>query len=211
MTSTIRCTGFGCQCENSNAIESHLTKLLPPLTTYYCYVYEHALVRVPCVCVRLHVRLRACAAGAEEDYPRLKDAAFRCIQNPGDIFYVPEGWSHGVHNLAESVGYALEFELTVTAMRRWDGNNGKRGSRGSDDGDGSARAGGMREALSRKRIKVLRKQLKAEYGDACDGCTEKSQYVDRIVELAAAAAEAGSGGTNGGGGGGDGRGAKDEL
>lgn len=47
-------------------------------------------------------------------YPSmLKSGAsiYECIQEPGDVLYVPELWAHGVVNLAESVGVAMEFSL----------------------------------------------------------------------------------------------------
>lgn len=34
----------------------------------------------------------------------------QCIQESGDIVYVPDGWAHGMENLAETVGYVLEFD-----------------------------------------------------------------------------------------------------
>ena len=33
--------------------------------------------------------------------------ALECIQEPGDILFVPSGWAHGVYNLAETVGYVI--------------------------------------------------------------------------------------------------------
>lgn len=33
-----------------------------------------------------------------------------CVQESGDIVFVPEGWGHAVLNLAESVGFASEFQ-----------------------------------------------------------------------------------------------------
>ena len=33
-----------------------------------------------------------------------------CVQESGDIVFVPEGWGHAVLNLAESIGFASEFE-----------------------------------------------------------------------------------------------------
>lgn len=35
--------------------------------------------------------------------------ALECIQEPGDLVYIPASWAHGVLNLAESVGFAIEF------------------------------------------------------------------------------------------------------
>ena len=120
-----------------------------------------------------------------EEYPQLNEAGktFQCIQEAGDFLFVPDGWAHGVVNLAESVGYALGFDLTAKNMRSFTPP-----STGAAGGGGGADAAGKnllsKAALSKKRIKVLRKMLKEEYGDSCDGCTEKAEYVDRIVELA---------------------------
>jgi uncharacterized protein YjlB len=33
-----------------------------------------------------------------------------CVQESGDIVFVPEGWGHAVLNLAESIGFASEFQ-----------------------------------------------------------------------------------------------------
>lgn len=35
--------------------------------------------------------------------------ALECIQEAGDLIYIPASWAHGVLNLAESVGFAIEF------------------------------------------------------------------------------------------------------
>ncbi len=34
-----------------------------------------------------------------------------CEQHTGDILFVPESWGHAVINMAESIGYASEFEF----------------------------------------------------------------------------------------------------
>lgn len=33
-----------------------------------------------------------------------------CMQESGDVVFVPEGWGHAVLNVAESIGFASEFE-----------------------------------------------------------------------------------------------------
>lgn len=33
-----------------------------------------------------------------------------CIQQPGDIVFVPYGWAHAVLNIQESVGFAVEMQ-----------------------------------------------------------------------------------------------------
>lgn len=37
-----------------------------------------------------------------------------CVQESGDVLFIPEAWGHSVLNLAESVGYASEFEWGMT-------------------------------------------------------------------------------------------------
>ena len=32
-----------------------------------------------------------------------------CLQNPGDILYVPRDWAHATVNVQESIGVAVEF------------------------------------------------------------------------------------------------------
>ena len=42
------------------------------------------------------------------------DPEFRlCVQQAGDIAYVPYGWAHAVFNLETVVGVAVEFEAAV--------------------------------------------------------------------------------------------------
>jgi hypothetical protein len=45
------------------------------------------------------------SAGAEDG----PSEQLHCTQEAGDVLYVPDGYGHGVLNLAESVGYAIEF------------------------------------------------------------------------------------------------------
>ena len=40
----------------------------------------------------------------------------QCLQEPGDLIYVPRGWGHAVLNLNTSVGWAADF---ATAHRRY--------------------------------------------------------------------------------------------
>lgn len=124
-----------------------------------------------------------------EDYPALHGAGktLQCIQEPGDILFVPDGWAHGVVNLAESVGYALGFDLTAKKMRSFMHPHSSTSTVAGGAGGASTGGDPMSKAtLAKKRIKVLRKMLKEEYNDGCDGCTEKAQYVNRILELAMA-------------------------
>jgi len=40
----------------------------------------------------------------------------QCVQEAGDVLYVPRGWGHAVLNLRTSVGYAVEF---ATPLQRY--------------------------------------------------------------------------------------------
>lgn len=157
----------------------------------------------------------------DKDYRRLKDkygehAVLDCIQEPGDIMYVPKFWAHGVLNLAESVGYAMEFDYAQSALTReardqkqkngkggGESGGGKQGSRrgGRHGGESAANTdvGENAADLSKLRIKVLRKMLKEAFNDECKGCLSKAEFVEKIMAHRAA---------GGGGGGGSG---KDEL
>ena len=55
----------------------------------------------------------------ETEYKALRDdgAAMECIQEPGDVLYIPEGWAHGVLNLDDSIGFSTEF-------KEWEGYGG---------------------------------------------------------------------------------------
>lgn len=39
-----------------------------------------------------------------------EDEELLCVQEAGDLIYVPRLWGHAVLNLAQSVGAAVEFE-----------------------------------------------------------------------------------------------------
>ena len=43
-------------------------------------------------------------ADDESNYPVLS-----CVQEAGDVFFVPEMWAHAVVNLEDSIGYANEL------------------------------------------------------------------------------------------------------
>ena len=47
---------------------------------------------------------------AAHDGSALEASDLLCVQEPGDIVYVPRLWGHAVLNLAQSVGAAVEFE-----------------------------------------------------------------------------------------------------
>ena len=42
-------------------------------------------------------------------HPQLADAAVECVQEAGELLYVPTNWYHGILNLAPSVGIAVEI------------------------------------------------------------------------------------------------------
>ena len=46
----------------------------------------------------------------QEEYSKLKQPLFECVQEPGDIIYVPEGYGHAVLNLEESLAVAMEIQ-----------------------------------------------------------------------------------------------------
>lgn len=46
--------------------------------------------------------------------------ALRCIQEPGDVIFVPHGWGHAAMHLAESVGYSVEFDWLSGSKINWD-------------------------------------------------------------------------------------------
>lgn len=48
------------------------------------------------------------------EYKQMRAAGdlLECIQEPGDVLYVPTAWAHGVLNLDTSVGYAMEFAFS---------------------------------------------------------------------------------------------------
>eukprot|EP00747_Dinoflagellata_sp_TGD_P170962 gnl/TRDRNA2_/TRDRNA2_203822_c0_seq1.p1 gnl/TRDRNA2_/TRDRNA2_203822_c0~~gnl/TRDRNA2_/TRDRNA2_203822_c0_seq1.p1 ORF type:complete len:563 (-),score=89.94 gnl/TRDRNA2_/TRDRNA2_203822_c0_seq1:75-1763(-) len=49
-------------------------------------------------------------------YPDLKESQkpLECIQKPGDVLYIPEGWYHAVVNLADSVAVSLQRRHLTT-------------------------------------------------------------------------------------------------
>ena len=73
---------------------------------------------------------------------------YECIQEPGDVLYVPEMWAHGVVNIAESVGVAMEFSLKAQenemlnvndfVHQQAEDDSGGRGAGAGDGGVGSS-------------------------------------------------------------------------
>eukprot|EP01051_Picozoa_sp_SAG22_P010532 SAG22_NODE_953_length_6332_cov_5.830258_5_plen_120_part_00 len=47
------------------------------------------------------------AAAADGD-ELVNRQVWQCVQEPGDVIYVPSGWHHSVLNLQQSVGIAIE-------------------------------------------------------------------------------------------------------
>lgn len=45
----------------------------------------------------------------ENVMPRLKIKPIECIQHPGEILFIPNGWFHAVYNIDEVVGIAFEI------------------------------------------------------------------------------------------------------
>ena len=47
----------------------------------------------------------------EKDYPKLAGRAkpLECMQQAGDVLFVPQHWGHGTFNVQESVGLAVEL------------------------------------------------------------------------------------------------------
>jgi hypothetical protein len=45
----------------------------------------------------------------QDYYPGLPRAPLECIQEEGDVVFIPQGWAHAVLNLQNSVGVAVEF------------------------------------------------------------------------------------------------------
>ena len=43
-----------------------------------------------------------------DQYPLFEDKTYECVQEAGDVFYVPSRWHHAVLNLKYSVGVAVE-------------------------------------------------------------------------------------------------------
>ena len=46
-----------------------------------------------------------------ERYPLVKDRIFECEQEGGDLMYVPTDWMHGVANVQDSIGIAVEIGI----------------------------------------------------------------------------------------------------
>ena len=49
------------------------------------------------------------AARVPEEAQAENHTAFRCVQQPGDLIYVPDSWGHGVLNLGATAGWAKSF------------------------------------------------------------------------------------------------------
>ena len=117
-----------------------------------------------------------------EDYKKLRAAGstVECIQEPGDVLYVPTSWAHGVLNLAESVGYAMEFAFS-------DGFSGDDfASKNKALGQTKEKNGKNTEVvltLSSESIESLKTILLEDFDDKCAGCTEKHHYIARIKTL----------------------------
>ena len=49
----------------------------------------------------------------EEWYPKFADSAYECVQEAGEILFVPQNYMHTVLNLQPSVGAAVEVGHAV--------------------------------------------------------------------------------------------------
>lgn len=117
-----------------------------------------------------------------DQYKKLKEegAMLECIQEPGDVLYVPSSWGHGVLNLAESVGYAMEFDFS-------DGFEGDDfAAQNGELGQTADKAGKKTEvvlSLSAESKESLKTILKEDFKDDCKGCSTKADFIDRIKQL----------------------------
>jgi hypothetical protein len=109
-----------------------------------------------------------------------------------------------VLNLAESVGYAMEFAYSdgfegddVATENLDEVSRGPAGGRNDDD----TVPEGPRHKVDRKKTEViitltqesvesLQQILLDDFGDKCVGCTGKQQYIDRIKYLQKAMVQA---------------------
>jgi oxalate decarboxylase/phosphoglucose isomerase-like protein (cupin superfamily) len=73
---------------------SKLWTMLPP--PHAVYTRRHAMVDA------VQVPLEAASRNQS-------GSVFRCVQHPGDLIYVPDGWGHGVLNLGATAGWAKSF------------------------------------------------------------------------------------------------------
>ena len=116
------------------------------------------------------------------EYTALRDSgtAIECVQEPGDVLYVPTSWAHGVLNLAESVGYAMEFAFS-------DGFAGDNFASKNDElGQTKEKTGKRTEVvltLSSESIESLKTILLEDFDDKCARCSTKQDYIDRIKML----------------------------
>ncbi|EGD77594.1 hypothetical protein PTSG_08691 [Salpingoeca rosetta] len=66
---------------------------------------------------------------------RARGAVLECIQESGDVVFVPEMWAHAVLNEAESIGFASEFAWGGNAFSLPAPDDVDDGSDGDDDGE----------------------------------------------------------------------------
>ena len=138
----------------------------------------------------------------------------QCIQESGDLVYIPDGWGHAVENLAESVGYALEFDWAAKNVNAADAKKGKKGGRAGTPqpgkGQGAEPPGGAGAGptdwttprLMKQRTKHLRAILKEDFHDGCKGCKQKHEFVQRLQSHLRNGDDKNGKGSGGGGGGG---------
>jgi hypothetical protein len=133
------------------------------------------------------------------ELPMLKQQgrSLECIQEPGDVLYVPRHWGHGVVNLAESVGYAMQFsdmardhpsqggdggDGTTAKQRPAAGSNRGTGGR-SSHGDDGREGHQVVVSLASESVASLKQILKEDFDDGCQGCITKTDVINRIKAL----------------------------
>jgi hypothetical protein len=112
----------------------------------------------------------------ETEYFAVKEegGVLECIQEPGDVMYIPEGWAHGILNLDDVVGYSTEFQ-------EWDGYGGTPQSKNTKGKVTESAQTLAAQNLLLEPFNVLRAILKDNYKDKCKGCKKKQDFVARIL------------------------------
>merc|ERR1712153_267595 len=53
----------------------------------------------------------------DSDYAKMPKPLFQCVQEPGDVIYVPEVYGHAVLNVEDSVAVATEVVVKSTGQQ----------------------------------------------------------------------------------------------
>ena len=75
-----------------------------------------------------------------------------CVQGPGDLVFVPAGWSHGTINLGDAVGVANEF---CTASTGWGISETMYGAGLDSSGSGASTSGRVQMIVDAQSGKVV--------------------------------------------------------